>query len=62
MIGRLLKTAERFIANHADAQTLAELSSWDVEPIGRRGWVGSGKDGRNLFTFVARSGQQLFKL
>ncbi|KAM3423890.1 hypothetical protein BST61_g1285 [Cercospora zeina] len=62
VIGRILKTAERFIANHADAQTLAELSSWDVEPIGRRGWVRNDEDGKNVFTLFARPGQQLFKL
>ena len=44
----------RFLANHADEATLGSLSSWDVEPVGRRGWVWTieeqGKR-RNAFSF-----------
>ena len=56
IVGRLKSTGTRFLANHADAHTLAELGRWDREPIGRRGYVrrssgGDGDEGRNVFTF-----------
>ncbi len=53
VVGRLVVTGERFVANHADGKTLKELSSWEVEPVGRKGWVSKekGSEGRNLFTF-----------
>ncbi|KAI5358138.1 Putative thiolase-like protein type 1, additional [Septoria linicola] len=57
VIGRLLKNAHRFLANHADAETLKELSSWEIEPIGRRGWVRAEQDGRNVFTFTTPIGK-----
>jgi hypothetical protein len=41
----------RFIANEADANTLQQLSSTIKEQIGRNGWVKTGDDGRNLFSF-----------
>ncbi|RMY54556.1 hypothetical protein D0865_04647 [Hortaea werneckii] len=52
IVGRLKSTGARFLANHADAQTLAELGSWEREPIGRSGYVCRNReDGRNVFTF-----------
>lgn len=46
-----LTTGERVVANHGDERTLKELSSWEVEPVGRAGWVNRSEDGRNLFVF-----------
>ncbi|KAI7534195.1 hypothetical protein KC317_g19028, partial [Hortaea werneckii] len=37
IVGRLKANGNRFIANDADARTLAELVSWEREPIGRSG-------------------------
>ncbi|KAI7171894.1 hypothetical protein KC316_g3035 [Hortaea werneckii] len=52
IVGRLKSNGNRFLANHADAQTLAELGSWEREPIGRSGYVRRNmEDGRNVFTF-----------
>lgn len=51
VVGRLNSNGHRFLANHADQQTLLQLASWDVEPIGRSGHVEAGSDGRNLFSF-----------
>jgi hypothetical protein len=45
---------ERVIANHGDESTLKELSGWDGEVVGRRGWVwclGDKEQGRNVFSF-----------
>ncbi|KAI7356542.1 hypothetical protein KC354_g10399 [Hortaea werneckii] len=42
IVGRLKSTGARFLANHADEQTLAELASWEREPIGRSGWEYAG--------------------
>ncbi|EMC96860.1 hypothetical protein BAUCODRAFT_576718 [Baudoinia panamericana UAMH 10762] len=53
VVGRLKKTGHRFVANHADDQTLHELCSRQSEPIGRSGRVSRGADGRNVFTFAA---------
>ena len=50
VVGRLA-TGERFVANHGDERTLSELASWEIEPVGRSGWVKKGNDGRNLFVF-----------
>ena len=50
VVGRLA-TGERFVANHGDERTLSELASWEIEPVGRSGWVKKSKDGRNLFIF-----------
>ena len=55
VVGRLGSNGHRFIANHADESTLKELSSHDVEPIGRRGKVKTSDDGRNLFAFVGET-------
>ncbi|KAI9653366.1 MAG: hypothetical protein M1831_006071 [Alyxoria varia] len=59
VVGRLKNNGNnnrRFLANHADPQTLEQLSSWTTEPIGRTGYVTQDVDGRNLFRFdsVAR--------
>lgn len=50
VVGRLT-TGERFVANHGHPRTLSELSSWEVEPVGRAGWVKRSEDGRNVFVF-----------
>ncbi|KAI4739645.1 hypothetical protein E4T50_09923 [Aureobasidium sp. EXF-12298] len=56
IVGRLESgDRPRFIANHGDEFTLAELSSMDKEPIGRRGTVSLASDGRNLFCLDAQS-------
>ena len=39
IIGRLITTNHRFIANHGDENTLHQLVSRDAEPIGRKGYV-----------------------
>ncbi|KAF2763700.1 hypothetical protein EJ03DRAFT_58393 [Teratosphaeria nubilosa] len=57
VVGRLNGDGKRFLANHGDEKTLRELSNWEVEPIGRRGRVCVGEDGRNLFTFDTARGQ-----
>ncbi|KAF2759840.1 NAD(P)-binding protein [Pseudovirgaria hyperparasitica] len=55
VVGRVLDTGHRFIANHADEHTLRQLASDRVEPIGRTGRVFPDKEteGVNLFTFDA---------
>ncbi|KAG8361680.1 hypothetical protein FVEN_g1009 [Fusarium venenatum] len=50
IVGRLIETGERFIANHGDEMTLLALVSTITEPIGMKGFVRVGSDGRNLFT------------
>ncbi|KAH7411347.1 hypothetical protein BKA64DRAFT_663253 [Cadophora sp. MPI-SDFR-AT-0126] len=52
IVGRLKGNGHRFLANHADDGTLQQLCSSSKEPIGRSGWVMTGEDGRNLFTFT----------
>lgn len=52
IVGRLKSNGERFLANHADEQTLRELSSWDEEQVGKSGRVKSDGQGRNLFSFA----------
>ena len=52
VVGRLKSNGHRFIANHADDNTLKQLCSQEVEPIGRRGKVKSVDGRRNLFAFV----------
>ncbi|KAL6914781.1 hypothetical protein FSST1_012541 [Fusarium sambucinum] len=49
IVGRLIETGERFIANHGDEMTLSALVSTFTEPIGMKGFVKVGSDGRNLF-------------
>ena len=39
------------MANAGGAGTLEQLSGGKGEPIGRRGWVGGGEGGRNVFVF-----------
>ncbi|KAF2152004.1 thiolase [Myriangium duriaei CBS 260.36] len=52
IVGRL-KDGKRFLANHADRETLAELIGEEKpEPIGRRGWVRNNPTtGVNEFSF-----------
>ncbi|KAG8670488.1 hypothetical protein FPOAC2_09846 [Fusarium poae] len=50
IVGRLIETGERFIANHGDEMTLSALVSISTEPIGMKGFVEVGSDGRNLFS------------
>ena len=58
---------KRFLANHADETTLGQLSSWEVEPVGQRGWVWTIEEGgagagdgrkarRNVFSFEKPTG------
>ncbi|KAI7710804.1 hypothetical protein KC322_g4280 [Hortaea werneckii] len=56
IVGRLKANGNRFIANDADARTLAELVSWEREPIGRSGYVRRSDDGRNVFSFFGDGG------
>ncbi|KAL4947582.1 hypothetical protein BDW69DRAFT_204240 [Aspergillus filifer] len=55
IVGRMMSNGHRFLANHADENTLKQLCSMKTEPIGRRGWVRNeslnGINGRNLFSF-----------
>ena len=61
VVGRLKSNGHRFLANHADAPTLRQLASWEVEPVGRAGWVWTGGDRhrsgkrRNVFSFERRA-------
>lgn len=50
VVGRL-KNGHRFLANHADEETLRKLCSWEVEPINQSGRVSVGPEGRNVFSF-----------
>ncbi|KAM0392051.1 hypothetical protein ACHAQC_006867 [Fusarium culmorum] len=50
IVGRLVETGDRFIANHGDEMTLSALVSTSAEPIGMKGFVEVGPDGRNVFT------------
>ncbi|KAF2723013.1 hypothetical protein K431DRAFT_265670 [Polychaeton citri CBS 116435] len=53
VVGRLVSDGSRFLANHADHRTLKTLSSWSIDPIGRRGIVAhSAESGRNLFALA----------
>ncbi|KAK4541676.1 hypothetical protein LTR36_007820 [Oleoguttula mirabilis] len=58
VVGRLKANGHRFIANHADARTLQELCSGEIEQVGRSGQVRPAGDGRNVFTF----GHEMAKL
>ena len=51
VVGRLVESGKRFIANHGSDWTLAELSSGSREQIGRSGRVRLVEGGRNVFTF-----------
>ena len=51
VVGRLTSNNERFIANTGNIKTLEQLSSREIEPIGRIGRVRRSEDGRNLFWF-----------
>ena len=49
IVGRLASNNNRFLANHADEQTLRALSSITDEQIGRRGTLWTVEGGRNVF-------------
>ena len=51
VVGRLTSNDERFVANTGNIKTLEQLSSREIEPIGRIGRVRKGDGGRNLFWF-----------
>lgn len=53
IVGRLKSNGHRFIANHADASTLKQLSSPVEEQIGKTGVVrkDGNQEGRNMFSF-----------
>jgi hypothetical protein len=54
VVGRT-KDGKRFVANHADEETLQQLASTTREPVGRTGWVTKEEGGdRNLFSFEKR--------
>lgn len=50
VVGRLIDDGKRFIANHGNELTLSTLANTELEPIGMKGFVDVGPDGRNLFT------------
>lgn len=52
-----LRNGHRTIANHADSETLQQLSSITEEQIGRTGFVRKCDkvEGRNVFTFKKNS-------
>jgi hypothetical protein len=52
VVGRLIDGGQRFIANHGNELTLSTLANTKVEPIGMKGSVSNGSDGRNLFTIT----------
>ena len=51
VVGRLTRNGRRFLANHGSDKTLMELASKTREPIGRKGSVKGGEEGRNFFVF-----------
>ncbi|KAG5952884.1 hypothetical protein E4U53_007644 [Claviceps sorghi] len=51
IVGRLLGSAKRFIANHGDRHSLLRLANKSTESIGKFGYVTAGEDRRNLFYF-----------
>ncbi|KAK6345700.1 hypothetical protein TWF718_007609 [Orbilia javanica] len=46
IVGRLEKNGHRFVANHADEETLKRLCTTSDEPIGKTGWVFCDKEGK----------------
>ncbi|EPS44194.1 hypothetical protein H072_1830 [Dactylellina haptotyla CBS 200.50] len=46
IVGRLKENNHRFVANHADENTLKILCSMTDEPIGKSGWVHCDKEGK----------------
>ncbi|RVD82153.1 uncharacterized protein DFL_006587 [Arthrobotrys flagrans] len=65
IVGRLTKNSHRFVANHADEQTLKQLCSTSDEPIGKTGWVfcdkagERGTVGRCYFTLQKKDASKL---
>ncbi|KND95327.1 hypothetical protein TOPH_00007 [Tolypocladium ophioglossoides CBS 100239] len=51
IVGKLQNTGQRFLANHGDEHTLAQLADSSVEHIGQAGHVQKGEDQKNLFFF-----------
>ncbi|ETS80692.1 hypothetical protein PFICI_08221 [Pestalotiopsis fici W106-1] len=56
IIGRLVETGQRFIANHANEWTLLRLADSNIECIGQRGHVQSLEEGRNVFKINRQAG------
>ncbi|KAL3965317.1 hypothetical protein ACCO45_002321 [Purpureocillium lilacinum] len=50
IVGKLQGSGRRFLANHGDEQTLAQLANTSAEQVGRAGFVRKD-DERNLFFF-----------
>jgi len=50
IVGKLQGSGQRFLANHGDEQTLAQLANTSAEQVGRAGFVHKD-DERNLFFF-----------
>ncbi|WZH46882.1 TLP1_add_C domain-containing protein [Fusarium acuminatum] len=50
IVGRMIDDGKRFISNHGNELTLSMLANTELEPIGMKGFVDVGPDGRNLFT------------
>lgn len=50
IIGRL-NNDHRFLANDGDESTLKQLAGSLKEQVGKKGWVRTEDDGRNLFVF-----------
>jgi hypothetical protein len=46
----MINGEQRFIANHGNELTLSMLANTELEPIGMKGFVDVGPDGRNFFT------------
>lgn len=55
IVGRLRDSNRRFLANHADEETLKQLAGSAVEQIGQSGQVQTAEDGRNLFSFAVKT-------
>jgi hypothetical protein len=50
VVGRLVGSRERFLANHGDEATLRAMAGGKGEVVGRKGWVRC-EGGRGLFVF-----------
>ncbi|KAG6013622.1 hypothetical protein E4U43_007191, partial [Claviceps pusilla] len=55
IVGRLLRSGKRFLANHGDEHTLFKLADKRTESVGQFGHVSVGEDQRNLFCFAERN-------
>jgi hypothetical protein len=50
IVGRLVGSGERFLANHGDEAMLRVMGGGKAEVVGRKGWVRC-EEGRGLFVF-----------